>query len=276
MRITIAIFFLAFVSDALAADPKYPVSAIPEDMIQGMYAVVRESDIRFYIESKNQSSYYKRKVVTILNAKAKDEAEIAIFYDKLTRIENFKANVYDAQGNLIKKLKQSDVTDQSAISGISLFEDNRVKYADLSQTTFPYTVEYEYTVTQRFLYSIPGYTSYRDDEISTQSESFSVVYPIGLKPRYKLFKIGEPKFVAMADKRESMTWTFQNIKPVKFERLSPQLDRVVPNIKLAPAEFEYEGYAGNMSTWEQYGNWQALLNKGVTFCQNPQSKRCKS
>lgn len=262
MRITLAVLFLALVSNAIAADPKYPVSAIPEDMVQGMYAVVRESDFRFYIESKNQSSYYRRKVVTILNAKAKDEAEVVIFYDKQQRVENFKANVYDAQGNLIKKLKQSDINDQSAVSDASLFDDNRIKYADLGQATYPYTVEYEYTVNMRFLYSIPGYISYRDDEISTQSESFSVIYPTGLKPRYKLFKIEEPKIAAMSDKRESMTWTFKNIKPVKFERLSPQSDKILPNIKLAPSEFEFEGYAGNMSTWEQYGDWQALLNKG--------------
>ena len=117
MRIALTILFSTLFSAAMAVEPKYPVSAIPEDMKQGMYAVVRESDFRFYIESKSQSSFYIRKVITILNANAKDEASIAIYYDKLRNVENFKANVYDAQGNLIKKLKQSDIIDQSAISG---------------------------------------------------------------------------------------------------------------------------------------------------------------
>jgi transglutaminase-like putative cysteine protease len=275
MRIALTILFSIFIGAAMAAEPKYPVSAIPEDMKQGMYAVVRESDFRFYIESKSQSSFYLRKVITILNANAKDEATIAISYDKLRRIENFKANVYDAQGNLIKKLKQSDIIDQSAISGISLFEDNRVKYADLSQTTYPYTVEYEYTVNMRFLYSIPEFYLYVDDEISTQAESYSIIYPIEFKPRYRLFKIEQPKIATMTDKRESMTWTFTNTKPVKFEKLRARLDRIVPNIKVAPAEFEFEGYAGNMSTWEQYGKWQALLNQGRDVLPEPTKQKVR-
>ncbi len=76
MRIALTILFSTLFSAAMAVEPKYPVSAIPEDMKQGMYAVVRESESRFYIDSKNQSSYYVRKVITILNSKANDFAEI--------------------------------------------------------------------------------------------------------------------------------------------------------------------------------------------------------
>ena len=33
-------------------DPAYPVSAIPEDMKTGMYAVIREQELRFEIPKK--------------------------------------------------------------------------------------------------------------------------------------------------------------------------------------------------------------------------------
>jgi transglutaminase-like putative cysteine protease len=261
MRIALTILFSTLLIRALAVEPKYPVSAIPEDMKQGMYAVVRESESKFYIDSKNQSSYYVRKVLTILNSKARDLAEVAIGYDKMRRVESFKANVYDGGGNLIKKLKQSDIIDQSSISGFSLFEDSRVKYADLSQTTYPYTVEYEYLVTMKYLYWLPDYSLYDDDEVATQKESFVIIYPKELKPRYRLFKIDQPRIAIEPDKRESMTWNFNNIKPLKIERFGPDADKVVPNIKVAPAAFEFGGYAGNMSTWEEYGQWQAVLNR---------------
>ena len=180
----LALTFQTLFSAASTVEPKYPVSAIPEDMKEGMYAVVRESESRFYIDSKNQSSYYVRKVVTILNSKADDFAEIVVGYDKQRRIESFKANVYDAQEILIKKLKQIEIIDQSAISGFSLFEDNRVKYADLSQTSYPYTVEYEYSLSMKYLYWLPDYYLYEDDEVATQKESFVIIYPKELKPRY--------------------------------------------------------------------------------------------
>jgi transglutaminase-like putative cysteine protease len=262
MRLELTIVLSILFFRAMAVEPKYPVSSIPEDMKQGMYAVIRESESRFYIDSKSQSSHYVRNVVTILNSKADDMAEIDIYYDKLRKLDSFKANVYDAEGNLIRKLKQSDLKDQSAISGYSLYEDSRVKYADLSQPTYPYTVEYEYTVNMRYFYSIPDFYLYNDDEVTTQKEVFVIIYPKELKPRYRLFQLEAPKIATEPDKRESMTWTFINTKPKKFERLSPVSNRVVPNVLVAPSAFEYDGYAGNMSTWEQYGQWQALLNKG--------------
>src|SRR5688572_20209222 len=177
MRIALTILFSVSMSAAMAAEPKYPVSSIPEDLKQGMYAVVRESESKFYIDSRGQSSLYIRSVTTILNSKANFLAEVAVNYDKLKKIDGLKANVYDAAGNLIKKLKQSEIIDQSAISGFSLFEDDRVKYADLSQTTYPYTVEIEYTLTMRYLYSIPDFYLYSDDEVATQKESFVIIYP---------------------------------------------------------------------------------------------------
>jgi transglutaminase-like putative cysteine protease len=262
MRIALTILFSVSMSAAMAAEPKYPVSAIPEDLKQGMYAVVRESESKFYIDSRGQSSLYIRSVTTILNSKANFLAEVAVNYDKLKKIDGLKANVYDAAGNLIKKLKQSEIIDQSAISGFSLFEDDRVKYADLSQTTYPYTVEIEYTLTMRYLYSIPDFYLYSDDEVATQKESFVIIYPKDLKPRYRLFKIEQPQIRTEPDKRESMTWTFENTKPNKFERLGPGIDKVVPNIKTGPGLFDYDGHAGNMSTWGDYGKWLAQLNSG--------------
>lgn len=273
VRFYALIFILTTCYKAEAVDPKYSVATIPEDMKTGMYAVIRESDSKFYIDSKNRSSHYVRKVITILNAKAKTYASLDVWYDKLRKIESIKANVYDAEGTLIKKLKQTDITDQSAISG--LYEDDRVKHADLSQNTYPYTVEFEYIINNKYLYSIPEFHLYTDDEISIEKISYAIVYPKELKPRYRLYKLESPKIGTETDKRESMTWTFEKIKPTRFEPFDPAADKVIPNIKAAPAEFEYEGYAGNMKSWEEYGQWQALLNKGRDMLPEPTKQKIK-
>ena len=262
MRIALMILFSILVSAAIAGDPKYPVSAIPEDMKAGMYAVVRESESRFYIESPGSSVHYERLVITILNSKANQYATLSVGYDKLTKVEDVKAVVYDAMGNQIKKLKQSEIRDQSYISDMTLYEDTRIISADLSQTIYPYTVEYEYKIKTKYLYAIPEFVLHHDDEISIQKAIYALIYPKALKPRYKLFKIDAPITGVESDKRESLTWTFENVKPAKFERFGPGRDKVVPNIKVAPATFEYGGYLGSMNTWEEYGKWNIMLNKG--------------
>lgn len=254
---------LALLSSAAAfgkEDPKYPVSTIPEDMKTGMYAVIREQELRFEINSVSSSTTYYRVVITILNSNAKSYGKEVIGYDKFNVVKSFRGVAYDAAGNVIKKLKQSDIYDQSAFDGFSLYSDNRLKRADLSQGTYPYTVEFEYETEQKCLFFIPDFSLYEDDEISIQKSKYTLVYPAALKPRYKLFKIQEPKTFSL-DGKEAVEWSFENIKPAKFERLSPDPDQIIPNISTAPQVFEFDNYAGRMDSWENFGKWITLLNK---------------
>jgi len=218
-----------------------------------MYAVIRSKEVRLDIQSRNSSSYYIHQVITILNAQAKNYAFIGIGYDKLRTMQLMKATVYDAAGKEIKKLKQSDIKDESEYDGFSLLSDNRSKSADLRQSTYPYTIETEYELQFKYLYSAPDFLLYTDDEISIQHLTYSINFRADLKPRYKLFKVYEPTVEKLTDGRNEIKWKFQNIIPQKYEKQSVDHVKVVPNIKVSPNEFEFGGYAGNMNTWKNYG-----------------------
>lgn len=254
--------FLLVTSRVIAADPQYPVSQISEDMKKGMYAVIRMQELRWDIQSKNSASIYHKQVITILNSKANEKAKLAVGYDKLRSIKMLRGIVYDAQGKEIKKLKQSDIKDQSSFDGFSLYSDNRLKYADLSQAIYPYTVEFEYEVQLKYLYSGPDFFLYEDDEISIQKTSYTISFPSVLKPRFKLSNIKNPVVGKTKDGKEQLLWEFENVIPTKFEKLSPDVEQIIPNIKASPNEFEYSGYEGKMETWKDYGLWQAKLNAG--------------
>jgi hypothetical protein len=240
-------------------NPKYPVSAIPQNMKVGMYAVVREDFSRFEILAIDKSRHYIHKVITILNEKGKAYASDAIGYDKMEKVLSISAYVYDAQGSLIKKLKNNEIIDRSSYDGFSLYSDNRVKLIDLSQTSYPYTVEFEYETEMKFLYFIPPFSLYNDDEVSIQKKTYEVEYPIALKPRYKLNLIKEPKRETLGQ-NEKIRWEFENFKPEKFESFSSP--KLIPNVLLGPTSFEYGGYIGSMESWNSYGAWQNTLNEG--------------
>jgi hypothetical protein len=257
-----SILILLFINANLfGADPKYPASSIPSELKEKMYAVIREEKIQHRILSASSSTYTNRLVITILNEKAKSLAQLNVHYDKMTSIKSIKGFVYDEAGKEIRKLKQSDLSDQSTYDGFSLFSDNRVKRASLSHTSYPYTIEMEYELEMKYLYSFQDFYLYHDDEISAQMIEYSVVYPFNLKPRYNLFKIEEPS-TSIIDRYEEMKWQFTNVIPDKFEPLSPPMNQVVPNISMSPIEFEYGGYSGKMDSWKNYGLWQKELNKG--------------
>jgi hypothetical protein len=253
------VFFLAIPFTLLAKDdPKYPVSSIPQNMKDGMYAVVREDFYRFEIISINRSRQKVHKVITILNENGKQFATEAVYYDKLEKVISISGIAYDANGVQIKKLKGNEIIDRSAYDGVSLFTDNRYKLMDLEQSTYPYTVEFEYETEMKYLYSIPSFSLYTDDEVSIEKETYEIEYPIALKPRYKLNSIEEPKKENLGS-NEKLIWSFTNIKPEKFEKFAKNN---VPNFLIGPSEFEYDGYRGSMKSWNELGKWQILLNEG--------------
>jgi hypothetical protein len=237
----------------------YPVSQIPEKLKNGMYAVVREKHERFEIVSINQSKYYCRQVITILNSRAKRLAMETIGYDKLIKLDILTARSYDAEGRLIKKLKSNEIKDYSAFDGFSLFSDNRYKILDLTHAIYPYTIEIEYETISNYLYSIPAFVPYFDDEVSSQLISYELIYPVGLRPKHKLVNVSEPMKIVEGT-TEKLVWRLTDLVPEKFERYAPS--SAIPKVMFSPNSFEYSGYKGSMETWERYGEWHNLLNKG--------------
>jgi transglutaminase-like putative cysteine protease len=255
---------------------KYPVSEIPEELKTKMYAVIREQRIQNIIYSKNSSAYTYRLVITILNAKAKNYAWLNVHYDKMTTVKSMKATIYNELGVEIRKLKPGDIEDQSVYDGFSIFNDNRVKTANLTYSNYPYTVEMEYELHNKYLYSLPDFYLYTDDEVSAQQLTYSVIYPKDLKPLYRIFKTPTPEIISLDNgTKEEMRWQFSNVIPEKFEPASPFIHQIVPNISVSPVEFEYGGYAGKMDSWKNYGLWQAALIQGRTDLREETKRRVK-
>jgi len=247
---------------ANATDVKYPVNTIAEDLKEGVDIVVREDHMSFKIKSKNSATHYVHEVLTILNEKGNSSAKKTIFYDKLSRVVDINAYVYDVSGKQIKRLKKSEIYDQAVFDGVSLFSDDRLKEIDLAQAIYPYTVEFEYEVDYDFLYHIPS-SWWGGERISHEHASYQLIYPEGLEPRYKLFNIEiKPKKESLEKGFNSITWQFENLKPNKIESNGPPLEEIIPHIIAAPSNFEFEGYSGNMNSWKNFGAWIISLNKG--------------
>ena len=262
MNLKLVICALLINAQVLAEDLKYPVSAIAEDLKKGVDLVVREDHIRFKIKSKNSATHYVHQVFTIFNERANESAVEVINYDKFTKIVDLSAYVYDASGKQIKRLKKSEIYDQAAFDGITLLSDDRLKRVDMTQATYPYTVEFEYEIEYSYLFDIPS-SWWGGPRISHEHASYQLVYAEGFKPRYQLYNIQSTPIIEKLDKGfESITWKFENLRPNNLESYGPSMSEIVPHILAAPSNFEFDGYAGNMETWQGFGQWINSLNKG--------------
>ena len=109
-RIIIFGFLLCALHILQAKDtPRYPVSAIPENLKQDAYAVIRANDVVFTSRSRNTANLHEHFAVTIFNALGNHFATKRVLYDKLRKITAIKAIVYDAEGSIIKKLNHAVV-----------------------------------------------------------------------------------------------------------------------------------------------------------------------
>src|SRR5688572_13415207 len=136
--------------------PKYLASAIPDSLRKGNVAVVREDDMIFTIHDDNRATLSSHFVITIFNPKASHFARQSSWYSKLRKISKFEGRVYNEHGFIIKDLKSSDIIDRSAYGDGTLFTDTRIKSVDLTQTTYPYTVEFDLEIEYKYLYHIEG------------------------------------------------------------------------------------------------------------------------
>ena len=244
------------------ADVKFPVRDIPEELKQGVNVVVRDDRMTYTIHTRSSATLHSYFAVTIFNGQGKRYAQRTVGYDKLSKVKNIKANIYDADGKLIKKIKPAEILDFSSYDG-SLFSDNRYKKIDMSQGNYPYTIEFEYELEYKFLYAIDGTNLISGEKASVQHVSYELIFPSELAPRYKVLNMeAEPKKSTTEKGLQSLYWSFTNLKPITLEPSGPSADQVMPRIIAAPSAFEYEGYAGDMSTWENYGKWESILMTG--------------
>ena len=270
----VILLILAITVNSYGGDPKYPAASIPDSLKKDANAVIRDHRVAFRILSKSSASLYVYRAVTILNEKGKDFATEVIGYDKLSKVTSFSGSLYDAAGVLVKKAKNNQIIDQSAYDGFTLYSDNRVKAIELTHSSYPYTVEFEFTIDYKYLFDIPDYYILPDEKVSLEKGSLILEYPVELAPRYKLINASPQPVRRQAESKEILEWTFKNTSAVLFEPFGSAFF-LLPKIMVSPGAFKYDDYEGAMNSWDDFGRWISSLNKGRNDVPEPTKQHLK-
>src|SRR3972149_4007217 len=177
---------LAFASIFMSAkEIKYKVSDIPIELTKNAKAVIRNSEIKFLVKDINSAQMDVNYAITVLNENGIENSKFMEFYDKFIRINNnIHCTVYDKNGEKVKRIPLSDIADYSAVSGYSIYEDNRVKYIDPEYRTTPFTVEYSFQVKFKGILYYPPWVLYNDYNVAIEKAKFQVIVPKDIKFRY--------------------------------------------------------------------------------------------
>ncbi len=243
---------------------EYSVSNIPDSLLENATAVIREHHIEMEFSSEKRAMEKVKKVITILERRREGLADIVIHHSPYVKVKKYSAIIYDAEGNVVRKLKKDDFTDRSNVPGFALYAENRVLYTDIYMSQFPFTVEFNYELDHREIMISDLWVPLPYTGVAVQESSYSIIVPSDMTFRYKPYNepVLEPEISAESRGKQKYKWSILAMQAVKSESYMPPLMHLMPYVRFGSDNFHYHGYSGNMSTWNDFGKWRSKLNIG--------------
>lgn len=246
---------------SIAVAQNYSVSLLPDSLTKNADAVLRYEETKIIIHSISSATVKHRYAYTILNESGNEYAQYTQLYDNFQKLSDASGRLYDAFGKQVKSAKKKDMEDIAYNDNFSLASDGRIKRHNFYWKNYPYTIEYEEEQEYDGLYNFPQWQPLDGYNCSVQSSTYSVQFLEGYHLRYKLANGAVQPVVTQEGKSKIYTWQAANIKAVEYEPLQPSIRRISPLVLTGPDDFEYGGYKGNLSSWENYGRYYAALYK---------------
>lgn len=246
-------------------DETFAVSSIDIGLLSGADAVVRLDAARFTVDGPGEAVLRVRRVVTVMNEDGRDEGRLLVPYDKLRRLERLEARLRDANGAVIHEQKEGDQEDRSAISGFSLYEDNRVRIAKLYHDDYPYTVDFSYEVAYEGVVGWPSWTP-RETDRPVEHTELVIEAEAGTPVRHAAYGMSgglpaEPRVTAQKGWKQ-YRWAASRLPAYEPEPYAPPGRQHAGIVHTAPAMFAVEGAQGDMRSWTSLGAWYEQLAEG--------------
>lgn len=251
----------ASVCSVFAGNVRYPVKDIPARLRGDADAVIRENSIVFEVRDRRRARLTGTIAVTIFNADGRGYGELPLTYDRFHTIRSLEGWIYDAQGGLVRELEDADTHDFSAISDYSLYEDSRQRTAELYFDRYPYTVVYTYVEEYDGYLTWPEWVAQEQKE-PVQSTTFEVQIAPNEELRYWTNSDSLKPEVLVRDGKKSYRWGAENLPALGSAAMDEDIDKRAGVVLIAPSEFQFGEYAGNLTSWRDFGSWNASLWAG--------------
>ena len=254
MVLRISLILMLLVAQLGIAQDSYTSASIPDDLTENADAVVRLDRTEITISGKRNMKIKKHRVVTVLNEKGIDDANAGAYFDKTTDVDNIEALIYNASGQLIKKLKRKDFREVSVSEG-SEVSDGKSLYLDYTPVQYPFTIDFTSEISTSNTAFIPTWTPVDDLYASVEKSEIVMNTSADLGFRYKDYNFGQA--IALEKKQEGNTLTLSasNIPALKKEDYSPSFYKMVPHVIFGLEKFHLEGVDGEAPDWERFGAW---------------------
>lgn len=239
----------------------YAVSNIPASFRDNAGAVVRTISHTFEVKNEKRAVETYSQAVTVFKREDRDNGVLLIHYDKFLEIDDLEGKLYDADGNEIRELEKSDTKDHAEFSEYSLFDDARIREANLYYDHYPYTVEFTYTILYKGYLNWPTWHS-RLSRDPVERSTFTVTIPEEDSLRFWCNRDTIPPRVTKESGKNVYRWSAANQPYVAREAIGDDLEDYAMVVRIAPSKFEIAGTSGDMQSWKNFGQWCYNLYEG--------------
>ncbi len=239
------------------------VSATIADSIANGAAVVKRMDqMEIEIESPRKARIHRKYIYTILNGAGDEYGTVHAFYDKFNDLVSVTGILYDANGNVLKKIRKNEMEDWSVAGSGILMTDTRVKFYHFSCRSYPYSISFEEETTLTGLFVLPEWQPQPSPGMAVESSVLLVKTPRGYPLRYREYHYPQQPSVSEKGSNMIYSWELQNRTAIKEEPFAPSWYRLETCVRLAPGEFEEGGYKGSLYSWREMGKFMGDLYRG--------------
>ena len=233
----------------------FSASSLDDLMTRNANAVVLLDATDIEILSRDNMRLEYQQVVRVLNEEGNRVVTNYAYYDKVSKLKDLHAEIYDRNGKLIKRIKHKDFKDITAIDGFTIYTDSRLKYFRFTPVDYPYTISFSYTYETSNTAFVPAWIPLNQYEVSLAKSTYKISYPedIQVRKKEKNFK-NYP--IESSDRGQTLQYQLENIPAIQREMLSPGFSRIAPRLLFAVDNFHLEGIDGFAQDWESLGKWK--------------------
>ena len=240
--------------------PEYAVSLIADSLKENALEVIREYHMAVESDGNKSYEYTEKMIITILSEESRMQSW-SDYYDKDKKIKQVDIALYDSKGELIRKVKNDEIQDESAVSGFSIYDDNRVLYVGLEHSDYPFTIEYSVNAKQsNFHMYYPVYFQY-SHKTAIEFGSYELKVPQGFNINQNI--LGDVDYSSSKSGNETVhVWKVESQK-CRYERtlLNTSPYNREPAVFTQPEEIYYGGVTASSSNWVEWGKLFYELNK---------------
>ena len=251
-KLTVVLFLLLITCCSTAQLNIYSALTIPDSLKKDADLVMREEKIKLTIKDKNTAWMDVHQVFTVLNEQAKKYLFFQEYSDKFRMLDEAEIKLYDLLGTKKNTYSKKEMTSGKYFN--ELVPEGKITYFDVNAPAYPITVEFNYSIKYKGIFSLPAYEMQSPWQ-SIEHSVFEVEVPTDLGVRYKLVNTTKQPQIKKEDGKDLYTWELKNVNAYKREKHSGSPYTYEPTVLLGPTKFQLDDYDGDMTSWKNLGAW---------------------